>query len=245
MHPSAQAWMCHPIGLFVVPEESVPQRGTRMSSPVQARVDRSAGMEKSSYMDCEVTRGVTRAFYAHQYMTIQRWASLIDTIFNSSSSDSATDFCNWAKRSADYFMRFAQFSTWTGFNPVGVSLNLRDSRRACSQGYPRRLRLRAPQGAKACPWFSLIYWDPGHPHRSMLTMIIKELQNILKKVGKQEIGLSSNPLTVLILVLVEYALWRCAKAHISWKRLWVLILVLVEYALWLLCFMVQYLLSQS
>ena len=40
----------------------------------------------------------------------------------------------------------------------------------------------------------------------MLTMIIKELQNILKKVGKQEIGLSSNPLTVLILVLVEYAL---------------------------------------
>ena len=72
------------VGLFVVggailsdellpPNESVPQRGTRMSSPVQARDERSAGMEKSSYMDCEVTRGVTRAFYAHQCMTIQRW----------------------------------------------------------------------------------------------------------------------------------------------------------------------------
>ena len=43
MHPSAQAWMCHLIGLFVASEESVPQRGTRMSSPVQARDERSAG----------------------------------------------------------------------------------------------------------------------------------------------------------------------------------------------------------
>ena len=74
-------------------DESVPQRGTRMSNLVQARNERSAGIEKSSYTNSEVTRGVTRAFYAHRCMTIQRWTSLIDTIFNSSSWNSAMGFC--------------------------------------------------------------------------------------------------------------------------------------------------------
>ena len=40
---------------------------------------------------------------------------------------------------------------------------------------------------------------------------------------------------VLILVLMEYALWPGGKVSIIEHLDWVLILVLMEYALWLLC----------
>ena len=55
-----------------------------------------------------------------------------------------------------YFMRHAQFYALAIFvmyrlcPPVGVILNLRDRRQACLLVLSRRLRLRAPLGAKAC-----------------------------------------------------------------------------------------------
>ena len=80
MHPSAQAWMCHLIGLFVASEESVPQRGTRMRSPVQARNERSAGIEKSPLLPNDVTRGATRAFDAQQDIPAQWPMSVFEPI---------------------------------------------------------------------------------------------------------------------------------------------------------------------
>ena len=47
-------------------------------------------------------------------------------------------------------LRFSDYRHVQALPPQGVSLNLRDCRRACSLGLSRRLKLRAQWGAKAC-----------------------------------------------------------------------------------------------
>ena len=56
---------------FFVVDGSVPQRGTRMGNPAQARNERSTGLKRQSLLGNEVTRGVTRAFYAQNVPTPQ------------------------------------------------------------------------------------------------------------------------------------------------------------------------------
>jgi len=73
----------------------------------------------------------------------------------------------------------------------GVSLNLRDCRRACSLGLSRRLKLRAQWGAKACTWFSF-YWDSGYPYWNPTDWLSVCYEIISKKWRSQENAYSPN-----------------------------------------------------
>ena len=80
MRPFAQALCVYPIGLIVIPDESVPQRGTRMRNPAQARNERSTGASHASPWQRGDPRGhtsivcvVPQQFLIHGYLRLSHY----------------------------------------------------------------------------------------------------------------------------------------------------------------------------